>query len=267
MFPKPKLSDDAFTFAFLSDCNGVDTTAKAVVEVLKTYDPDYIAFGGDYNYSDGTQAGFWTQTILKYFLKELADGKMHLTLGNHDMDGTGLMRHCQNLRQGGNGRYFEVLKGVVNFYYLNYGINTAGTLVEPDGNDRASIQANWLYSKLAASTARFNIGIIHRCFIGDTTSHGDYPILNWPYRQKGLHLLLAGHNHVYEELDYKGFPMIVSGLGGSFTYTFTEPPPIYSRYRFTGQNGFLFGTVDKFNLELKLVLVDGTIQRTFTLNA
>jgi len=267
MFPKSKLTDDLFTFAFLSDCNGVDTTAKAVIEVLKTYNPDYIAFGGDYNYSDGTQAGYWTQTILKYFGPEVAQGKMHLALGNHDIDGTGLALHCMNLRQGGNGRYFKIEKGPVNFYYLDYGCNSAGVLIEPDGNDANSIQANWLYDELAKSTARFNVGIIHRCFLGDTTAHPDYPILNWPYRQKGLHLLLSGHNHVYQEFNYKGFPMIVAGLGGSFTYTFDASESIYSRYRFTGKNGFLLGTVDKFNLELKLVLIDGTIQRTFTLNA
>lgn len=267
MFPRPKLADDGLTFAFLSDCNGVDTTAKAVIERLKTFSPDYIAFGGDYNYSDGTQHGFWTQTILKYLTHEWQTGKLGMGLGNHDIDGTGLALHCSNLRQGTNGRYFSVVKGNVEFFFIDYGCNSAVAVIEPDGNTELSVQAQWLKDALSRSSATFKIGICHRSFLGDTTSHGDYPALNWPYRQWGMHLMLNGHNHVYQEFDYKGFPMITAGLGGSFTYTFDATESIYSRYRFTGQNGFLLGNVSKFNLELSLILTDGTIQRKFSLNA
>lgn len=267
MFPKLKRSSDTFKFVFFSDSYGAETDAvNALVKRLK---PDYICHGGDYN--EGTirdYAHFIVGPVVKDFLPEISARTIDFSLGNHDIDAGGILIHNEVLRQPGNGRYFKVTQRNVSFFFIDYGCDSAGTVIDPDGNTIYSLQGGWLKEALRTSTSTFNIGVCHRSFLGDTPVHGDYAPLNWPYHSWGMHLLLTGHNHVYEEFNYKGFPIITCGLGGGANYGFLPTPSVYSRYRLSGGlYGAMLFEVDKFNLVGKLYDTTNTIRRIFILNA
>jgi hypothetical protein len=44
--------------------------------------------------------------------------------------------------------------------------------------------------------------------------------MQWPYKEWGASLVLAGHDHIYERLEVGGLPYVISGLGGASIYQF-----------------------------------------------
>jgi len=90
---------------------------------------------------------------------------------------------------------------------------------EPDGVGVSSIQANWLYTSLGASTSAWNIVYMHYPAYSSGL-HGSTDWARWPYKDWGAQAVLAGHDHTYERLDEDNLPYFVNGLGGGGIYDF-----------------------------------------------
>ena len=112
----------------------------------------------------------------------VAPNRFFPALGNHDMDGiscTGSScsgAYLDYFTLPGNERYYDFVQGPVHFFMVNSDVR------EPDGNSATSLQANWLRQRLAASTARWKVVIVHHAPYTSSDPNGPEPALRWPYR-------------------------------------------------------------------------------------
>jgi hypothetical protein len=150
-------------------------------------------------------------------------------LGNHDWYTALAQPYLDYFALPGNERYYDVTWGSVQVFVLDSDPS------EPDGVTPDSVQAKWLADKLKSSTARWKIAVMHHPPYSSGT-HGSTLAMQWPFKEWGINLVLAGHDHDYERLEVDGLPFIVLGLGGASTYQFGTPVD-GSGMRFNGEYG------------------------------
>lgn len=200
-------------YAITSDHGEAGATQTAVANLMKGWDPNLYLFIGDNAYPNGSVAD--TAAAWAVWDDEIADEKVYAALGNHDLD-TDLWQPQVNFFDyfPGNRRYFSIRDGNVEFFILNSGYNTAGTMVEPDGNSSTSNQAQWLEAAVKASDAHWKIALFHH---PPYTSSSNYTPgktnLRWDWRNLGIDLVMSGHAHNYERLVIDGMTYVVTGIG------------------------------------------------------
>lgn len=171
---------DKFTFSTVGDIdnnNGLVTQ----LNLVKKYNSQLFVVPGDFDYGAGssvlskiTSAGLKPITII-------ADG-------NHDDCGdiqsyTGVSS-CVYTKEYANGK--------VKFFVLDGN--------EPFTSSSATTQLNWIKSELQASTAMYNIVVIHEPFVTvsgtDHPSNGAFNSFD-PVFQNKVDLVIQAHNHHY----------------------------------------------------------------------
>ena len=130
----------------------------------------------------------------------------------------------------GQERYYDVVLGPVHLFALDSDPN------EPDGITSTSVQAEWLRTGLAASTAPWKLVFLHHPPYSSAAVHGSTPELQWPFGAWGATAVLAGHDHTYERLVVDGLPYFVNGIGGAALYGMGTPLP-GSQVRFNADYG------------------------------
>lgn len=118
---------------------------------------------------------------------------------------------------GANDRYYDVVRGPVHFFILSSDPR------EPDGVTVDSIQAQWLQSKLADSTAVWKVVVCHHPPYSSGLTHGSTLGMRWPFAAWGADAVMSGHDHDYERLTVDGIPYFVNGIGGKSLRLFTTP--------------------------------------------
>jgi hypothetical protein len=139
-------------------------------------------------------------------------------LGNHDYDdGDGVDGYLdyftlpgagiQTTNTSGNERYYDFVLGPIHFFAIN------SNAPEPDGRSADSDQAQWLEAQLSASTSPWKIVMFHHPPYS-SGSHGDNPVMQWPFEEWGATTVLSGHDHDYERIVQDAYPYFVCGAGG-----------------------------------------------------
>lgn len=111
-------------------------------------------------------------------------------------------------RHDNNTSYYALRSGMVDFFFLdsNQSFVTDGT-----GAGILDSQSDWLEREASASTARWKIAVFHH--------PPPRAWQSWPWlpaeRMARCHLILAGHDHVYERFPWHGVPVLVTGNGGA----------------------------------------------------
>ncbi len=136
----------------------------------------------------------------------------------------------------GNERYYDYIKGDLHFFVLSSDTR------DPDGTSSISIQANWLRTKLQASTAKYKIVYFHHAPYSSGT-HGNHLYMRWPFKAWGADLILSGHDHTYERLVIDGLTYVVNGLGGESKYGIRNPRELGSIIGYDDEYGALFAEV------------------------
>lgn len=263
----PEVEDDyvepALVFAAFGDYGVDDDNEAAVAELVKSWSPDHILALGDNNYEDGA-ADTIDANIGKYFRKfiypytgaePLGDGESDATanrfwpcLGNHDLDtevgGIAGKPYFDYFDLPGNERFYDFVKGNVHFFVVNSGINTAGDVVEPMGNDFGSIQSELVAMRIAQSTAKWKVVYLHHPPYTSSSSYSPgSTALRW-VMDLPVDLILAGHAHNYERIEKDGKPpLIICGTGGKDLVGFADVVDTDSRYRYSDSHGALKLTV------------------------
>ncbi|HKO98099.1 MAG TPA: fibronectin type III domain-containing protein [Pyrinomonadaceae bacterium] len=215
------------TFAAIGDYGSDDQHELDVANLVKSWNPEFIITLGDNNYPSG-EASTIDANIGKYYHEYIypyrgtygpgaTTNRFWPSVGNHDWDnqiGIKLQPYLDYFTLPGNERYYDIVRGPVHFFMLD----SDGE--EPDGYKSTSVQANWLRTKLAASTSPWKIVVLHHPPFSSRTS---YPNLQWPFQQWGASAVLAGHAHLYERVMKNGIPFITNGLGGESTGDFYTP--------------------------------------------
>ncbi len=223
-------------FAAIGDFGEVGPDAQAVADLVKSWLPEFIITLGDNNYPSGAAStidaniGQYYHEYIYPYLGGYGEGadtfRFFPALGNHDWLATDAQPYLDYFTLPGNERYYDFVWGPVHFFVVDSDSH------EPDGIGKSSAQAAWLQAALAASTAPWKIVYMHHPPFS-SAHHGSSLALQWPYKDWGASVVLAGHDHTYERLVIDGLPYVVNGLGGNPNryYFFTPLPGSQVRYR------------------------------------
>ena len=216
----------------------------AVANMVNRWDVDFILTLGENTTRsdiDGDVGQLYHQWIYPY-IGSYGNGspdsinRFFPTMGNHDYYippyGLGPQAYIDYFdsaltpysASSGNIRYYNVRwsDDVEIFILNNYNgwqadWEDGGTIGEPDGVDSTSIQAQWLQTEMAASTANWKIVAVHGPpYTSNGNCQDEFPFTwsRWDY--KGMHAdaVLSAHYGTYERLEINGLLYIVNGVGG-----------------------------------------------------
>ena len=202
---------------------GWDNSREAdVAKMIKRWAPDYITTNGDNNQLD--VGGGWSnfdRVVGKYYREYIGNYKgsygtgsstnrFFPAMGNHDWDDGGWPVHRDYFTLPNNERYYDLRKGPIHYFIVSSDPR------EPGGTSATSSQAQWIKSKMQASTAPFKVVIMHHPPYA-SSDFAETPGMRWPLRSWGADVVLSGHEHAYERLSVDGIPYIVNGAGGTLT--------------------------------------------------
>lgn len=241
-------------FAAIGDYGYAGPAERDVAQLVKSWDPEFIITLGDNNYDVGDSSTidqnigqYYHNYIYKYkgrYGPSASTNRFFPSLGNHDYYTRNGEPYRDYFTLPGNGRYYDFVRGNVHFFALN------SDPAEPDGITATSTQARWLQAGLAASTARWKVVYLHHAPYS-SGYHGNTQELQWPFRAWGASVVLAGHDHHYEQLTVDGLPYFVNGLGGRSVYRVRQTPLPESNAIYNGDYGamLLNATPDSLSLQ------------------
>ena len=257
-------------FAVIGDFGSVNSQPNFdVAGIIKTWNVDFVTTVGDNSYCynnaapdpyDDCVARYYHDWIAPYSGKYGAgasENRFWPVMGNHDWD-TGLIAYTNAFSLPNNERYYDLLRGPVQFFMLSSDPR------EPDGNTSTSTQGEWLQTALAQSTAPWKLVYMHHPPYSSSSVHGDSLWMRWPYKDWGATAVLAGHDHTYERVDQAGFPYFVNGLGGRSIYEFGATPTSGSVLRYNADYGAMLVEASACAIEFRFVTRTGVIVDTFT---
>ncbi|HMS33378.1 MAG TPA: metallophosphoesterase [Ignavibacteria bacterium] len=255
-------------FAVIGDYGKAGSNELNVSNLVKSWSPEFVITLGDNNYEYGaaetidTNIGkYYSEFIYPYTGKYGTGDKVNRffpSLGNHDYYTAGAAPYLSYFTLPGNERYYDFIKGNVHFFALDSNPN------EPDGRDSSSVQAQWLKAGLAESSSRYNIVYFHHPPYSSSSVHGSEEIMQWPFREWGATIVLAGHDHTYERLSKENFTYIVNGLGGKSIYDFGTPLP-ESILRYNNNYGAMQVISYHDSIVFKFITVTPTVRDNFKL--
>lgn len=232
-------SPSSVKFAVIGDYGWSGQPEADVANLVKSWAPEFIVTLGDNNYAlgasdtiDANIGQYYHDYIYPYtglYGAGSPTNRFFPTLGNHDWYTANAQPYLDYFSLPGNERYYDFVKGPVHFFILDSDAN------EPSGNTAASPQAIWLQNGLASSTETWNIVLLHHAPYSSSI-HGSNVVMQWPYKEWGADVVLAGHDHTYERILVDGFPYFVNGLGGYSIYDFAAPIA-GSQVRYNGDYG------------------------------
>lgn len=194
-------------------------------------------------------------------------------IGNHDYlyqaDLSAMLAYLiSNFGINNNGRFFTVVVGPVQFFFLSsdpsdpdLGYVDANTPISSSG-----VQWTWLSAFASLSTARWRIAVFHHPAYTSDVSHG--PGAAWmrkDFSALGIDLILNGHGHQYERLvDPNSTPIIINGAGGQGLRAFGAISP-QSQVRYNADFGYGKITATCSTLKHEFITRTGVIVDTVTL--
>ena len=258
-------------FGAIGDFGDGSSAEARVAGVMAGWNPDFIVTLGDNRYGSTN----FDLTVGQFFCAHLADvasgaycsggdsavNAFFPSAGNHDYsDGNGINEYLRYFTLPGAGvttsgtsgseLYYDFVQGPVHFFVLD----SESAL---DSRTEMSAQQNWLQRQLAASTAPWQIVVLHHAPYS-SGSHGSNEALQWPYAAWGADAVLAGHDHVYERLEADGIPYFVNGLGGKSIYEFDSALP-NTRARYNRDYGAMRISADDSRMKFEFINTSGAI--------
>lgn len=269
----PSTGESTTIVGLIGDYGSNDAHEQAVANLVKSWAPNAIVTLGDNSYQSG--ASGYDNTVGKYYRNFLYpyNGSMPLgvgetdatankfwpALGNHDNDYIDdYLAYFEP-----PGRYYDQVIGPAHFFLLDCGQNTADALTEVAGNTILSQQAAWLRTRIAASTAKWKVVVVH---FPPYSSYREIEIMRWDFAEMGADVVISGHNHHYERLNVNGFTYLVCGASGANTYEFNQASP-YSLVRYDDAHGALKLSATCRNLTVEFINTTGDVIDSWSLGA
>lgn len=262
-------ASSAITFAVIGDYGNGSSAEGNVANRVKSWNPDFIITTGDNNYVYGSAdtidehiGQFYHEYIGNYvgsYGAGSATNRFFPSLGNHDWDTPDAQPYLDYFTLPSNERYYSFTQGPVEFFVID---SDGG---EPDGISSTSVQAQWLQSELAASTATWKLVYFHHSPYS-SGGHGSDPDMQWPFQQWGASAVLTGHDHIYERLLINDFPYIVNGLGGASKSSFGSIVT-GSQVRYNADYGAMLVTADDTQITFQFITQTGTVIDSYTMHA
>jgi hypothetical protein len=256
-------------FAVIGDYGGYNASQTAIANLINNWAPDFIVTTGDNNYPLG-EASTIDKNIGQNFHQYIGnyrgsygdgsqENRFFPVLGNHDWSSANAQPYLDYFTLPGNERYYTFKWGMIEFFMLDSDSH------EPDGVGESSVQAQWLRTALAGSTADWKIVVLHHAPYTSGGNHGPTVWAQWPYEEWGADAVLAGHEHVYERLQIGDIPFFVNGLGGYAIYDFGATLP-ESKARYNEKFGAMLVEATGDQIEYQFISVDGELIDSSTVN-
>ncbi len=257
-----------------------DAATRAVADMVKSWNPDFIITVGDNNYPDGARetlddnvGQYYSEYIYPYqgkYMPGEPPNRFFPVLGNHDWGSRTIQPHLEYFPidtsatytgSSGNERYYDFIEGPVHFFALDSDSR------EPDGYTGWSPQAQWLRKELADSVVPWQLVYLHHAPYSSGARHGSSESLQWSFAAWGVDAILAGHDHVYERIEQDDIPYFVNGLGGRPLRGFGRPVA-GSQVRYSDDYGAMLieATPDEITFSFYAVADGGTLIDSYTLS-
>jgi len=257
-------------FGVLGDYGVDDSNEGDVAKLMHGWPLQFIVTLGDNNYPNGA-ADTIDANIGRYYHAYIAPyrgahgqgacrNRFFPSLGNHDWVTVDAKPYRDYFELPGNERYYDFVWGDVHLFSIDSDPN------EPDGVAPDGVQGQWLKTTLAASTSAWNIVYMHHPPF-TSGPHGPTVYMQWPFKEWGADVVLAGHDHDYERLNVDGLTYIVCGLGGAATYPILDVRVPGSQFAFTGSFGAGRVTATATTLQFEFIGTDGKLLDQVTLAA
>ncbi len=255
-------------FAAFGDYGDDNADEQAVADLVNTLLVDFIVTTGDNSYGNSfdQNVGQYYSDYIGNYTGSYGSGspvnRFFPSLGDHDWN-AGISAYeafftlpgqgIPSSHTSGNERYYDFIQGPVHFFVLDSDVR------EPDGTDALSIQAQWLQTQLAASTAPWQIVISHSppySSGGENTES-----MRWPFEDWGADAVLSGDDHFYERVlrddnkDNIDMPYFITGLGGRSMVGFGDPIE-GSAVRFNGNFGTMKITASETEILFEFYSID-----------
>ncbi|MBN2149562.1 MAG: metallophosphoesterase [Anaerolineales bacterium] len=257
------------SFAVIGDYGSDTESEERVADLVLSWDVDFVITTGDNNYPEGAAEnidnaiGQYYHSFIYPYRGRFGEGasynRFFPSLGNHDVLTDAGQPYYDYFDLPGNERYYDFTWGPLHLFALNNNPD------EPDGVGVSSAQAAWLQERLAASTLPWKIVYMHYSPYS-SGPHGSTDWSQWPYAEWGATAVLAGHNHMYERLDYDGIPYFVNGLGGASIYNFNQPLP-WSIVRYNDDYGAMLVEATADRIVFQFITWTGEVIDLYAISA
>jgi hypothetical protein len=268
--PTPTPQPVQARFAVIGDYGWAGQEEEDVANLVKSWSPDFIVTTGDNNYPTGAAStidenigqyyhAYMQHTGSEYGPPAPDKNRFFPVIGNHDTDIDLGQPYFDYFILPNNERYYVVDWPPVRIYAVN-----SVPWIEPDGIYADSVQAMWLKEELAASGDSWNVVVFHHPPYG-SAYRGPSTWMRWPFAEWGAHVVLTGHNHVYERIMLDGIAYITNGLGGGPRYAWGDEIDPNSVARFNAEWGAQLVDATAERLSLQFVTRAGEVIDTYTL--
>ena len=258
----------ATTLAVIGDFGNGSFNEGVVAAMVDAWSPAYIVTVGDNNYPDGefftidfNIGCFYSEYIGNYQgicgQGSSTGNRFWPALGNHDWKTPGAQPHIDYFDLPGNERYYTFSEGPIDWFIVD------SDPAEPDGTDVNSVQAAWLESALAASTAPYRIVALHHPPYSSGRG-GSATWMQWPYEDWGADMVIAGHEHNYERTINQGRAYPVNGAGGASLRDFEEWNS-FTLMQYDDVHGAQRIVVDNVKMHMQFIDTFGDIIDSYTL--
>jgi predicted phosphodiesterase len=216
-------------FAAIGDFGDAGSAEEDVANLVHSWNVDFVITLGDNNYPDGAASTidenigqYYHQYIYPYIGSYGAGSDVNRffpSLGNHDWHTNPPQPHYDYFELPNNERYYDFVWEDVHFFVIDSDTD------EPDGVSENSVQGQWLQNTLSTSTSTWRIVYFHHAPYSSSSNHGSQEYMQWPFKEWGADVVMAGHDHTYERLIIDDLLYFVNGLGGRSKYGFGSPIP------------------------------------------
>jgi predicted phosphodiesterase len=208
---------------FTSGYNG--SNATAVKDLITSYTAvwgvsalDYVLCVGDVS---DTGPGEDITTLLSDW-NTITSDKIISAAGNHDYDDgiTNLKTYSEMTNFAET--YFSIILGDAEFFFVDSNSHADNNLGSAD-LFRASTMGQWVEGALADSQATWKIVIFHHPAYSSGATHGSTAYMQLDWAEMGAHVVISGHDHVYERLHLDNVVYLTAGTSGAGTRAFATP--------------------------------------------
>jgi hypothetical protein len=249
-------------FAVIGDYGLSGPESRAVSELVKSWEPDFIITTGDNNYPSGGAStidgniGRYYHGFIHPYRGDYGEGaeanRFFPSLGNHDWRWRAPGPYTDYFKLPGNERYYGFIWGPVQFFALD------SAQKEPAGVTSGSAQALWLRGLLSSSDRPFRFVYMHHPPYS-SGSHGPTGYMQWSFAEWGVDAVFSGHDHTYERLERGGVLYFVNGLGGNERYEFRSAPVGGSRFRYNAEYGAMLVEADETSASFMFYNIRGEL--------
>ena len=188
----------------------------------------------------------------------LHEGAFFPAAGNHDYsEGRGIALFDRYFDFLGGHRWYSVLFEDVEFFILD----SHQALHHQDVFDK---QRDWLEQATAASAAKWKIVVSHHP--PHSARARSEKKLRLPYNKWGVCMVMSGHDHTLQHLQFDGVHYVVNGVGGGSLHEFDEILE-GTEFRLSGEFGAVFLEVREEELHVRFVTLPNKEVHSFSIPA